>query len=216
MTMRLLFRIGASLAIAASLVLVPGSRAQDQDKEIGGAKPKETTQGDDPTAASPQSDGPAAPGRARHQEPRVLDAFRTVPRHRFLPPKTQRQAYDDESIPIGEGQTITPPYDVAFMTEVLDPKPTDGSTRSAPVRAISRRSSRGWSRTSIPSRSTRRCPSGRPPVHKSSVTPTFTRASATATWAGPRPLRSTRSSSRALPRRCRSRSSTSSRKGGGW
>ena len=36
-----------------------------------------------------------------------------------------RQAYDDESIPIGEGQTITPPYDVAFMTEILDPKPTD-------------------------------------------------------------------------------------------
>jgi protein-L-isoaspartate(D-aspartate) O-methyltransferase len=59
------------------------------------------------------------------KNPRVLDAFRTVPRHRFLPPNTQRQAYDDESIPIGEGQTITPPYDVAFMTEVLDPKPTD-------------------------------------------------------------------------------------------
>jgi protein-L-isoaspartate(D-aspartate) O-methyltransferase len=56
---------------------------------------------------------------------RVLDAFRTVPRHLFLPPKTQRLAYDDESIPIGEGQTITPPYDVAFMTEVLDPKPGD-------------------------------------------------------------------------------------------
>jgi protein-L-isoaspartate(D-aspartate) O-methyltransferase len=59
------------------------------------------------------------------KNPRVLDAFRTVPRHKFLPPKTRRQAYDDESIPIGEGQTITPPYDVAFMTEVLDPKPTD-------------------------------------------------------------------------------------------
>ena len=56
---------------------------------------------------------------------RVLDAFRTVPRHKFLPPGTRRQAYDDESIPIGEGQTITPPYDVAFMTEILDPKPTD-------------------------------------------------------------------------------------------
>jgi protein-L-isoaspartate(D-aspartate) O-methyltransferase len=56
---------------------------------------------------------------------RVLEAFRTVPRHKFLPPGTHRQAYDDESIPIGEGQTITPPYDVAFMTEVLDPKPTD-------------------------------------------------------------------------------------------
>ena len=59
------------------------------------------------------------------KNPRVLDAFRTVPRHRFLPPETRRQAYDDESIPIGEGQTITPPYDVAFMTEALDPKPTD-------------------------------------------------------------------------------------------
>lgn len=59
------------------------------------------------------------------KNPRVLDAFRTVPRHKFLPPKTQRLAYDDESIPIGEGQTITAPYDVAFMTQVLDPKPTD-------------------------------------------------------------------------------------------
>jgi protein-L-isoaspartate(D-aspartate) O-methyltransferase len=59
------------------------------------------------------------------KNPRVLEAFRTVPRHRFLPPKSRRQAYDDESIPIGEGQTITPPYDVAFMTEVLNPRPGD-------------------------------------------------------------------------------------------
>lgn len=59
------------------------------------------------------------------KDPRVLDAFRTVPRHKFLPPDTQRMAYDDESIPIGQGQTITPPYDVAFMTEQLEPKPTD-------------------------------------------------------------------------------------------
>ncbi len=82
-----------------------------------------------------KNDDPTAPARLRMVErhlvergiknPRVLDAFRTVPRHRFLPPKTQRLAYDDESIPIGEGQTITPPYDVAFMTEVLDPKPSD-------------------------------------------------------------------------------------------
>lgn len=59
------------------------------------------------------------------KNPRVLEAFRTVPRHQFLPPETRRHAYDDESIPIGEGQTITPPFDVAFMTEALDPKPTD-------------------------------------------------------------------------------------------
>ncbi len=59
------------------------------------------------------------------KDERVLEAFRTVPRHRFLPPETRRLAYDDESIPIGEGQTITPPYDVAFMTEALKPKATD-------------------------------------------------------------------------------------------
>ena len=59
------------------------------------------------------------------KDPRVLQAFRDVPRHLFLPEGTGRQAYEDESIPIGEGQTITPPYDVAFMTELLAPKATD-------------------------------------------------------------------------------------------
>jgi protein-L-isoaspartate(D-aspartate) O-methyltransferase len=59
------------------------------------------------------------------KDPRVLEAFRTVPRHKFLPPESQRLAYEDESLPIGEGQTITPPFDVAFMTEALGPKPTD-------------------------------------------------------------------------------------------
>ncbi len=56
---------------------------------------------------------------------RVLQAFRTVPRHKFLPPDSNRQAYEDESIPIGHAQTLTAPYEVAFMTEVLDPQPTD-------------------------------------------------------------------------------------------
>lgn len=59
------------------------------------------------------------------EDERVLEAFRTVPRHRFVPEEYRRLAYDDESLPIGEGQTITPPFDVAFMTELLDPRPTD-------------------------------------------------------------------------------------------
>jgi protein-L-isoaspartate(D-aspartate) O-methyltransferase len=59
------------------------------------------------------------------KDPRVLEAFRTIPRHRFIPTEAQRLAYDDESIPIGLGQTITPPFDVALMTEALGPKPTD-------------------------------------------------------------------------------------------
>ncbi len=87
------------------------------------------------TAADPKTSDPTVAPRHRMVErhlvergikdPRVLDAFRTVPRHLFLPKETRRLAYDDESIPIGEGQTITPPFDVAFMTESLQPKPTD-------------------------------------------------------------------------------------------
>jgi protein-L-isoaspartate(D-aspartate) O-methyltransferase len=88
----------------------------------------------EPASATAAPD-PKAPARRRMVErhlvergiknPRVLDAFRTVPRHLFLPADSQRMAYDDESIPIGSAQTITPPYDVALMTEALDPKPTD-------------------------------------------------------------------------------------------
>lgn len=59
------------------------------------------------------------------KDSRVLDAFRTVPRHEFIAADVRHLAYEDESIPIGEGQTITPPFDVAFMTEALEPKATD-------------------------------------------------------------------------------------------
>ncbi len=50
---------------------------------------------------------------------RVLQAMRNVPRHRFVPPDYQEQAYDDHPLPIGSGQTISQPYIVAFMTEQL-------------------------------------------------------------------------------------------------
>jgi protein-L-isoaspartate(D-aspartate) O-methyltransferase len=120
-------RIVAGLILAAWCVITSGEIAPAQEspsRDAGGAKPD-----------SAKSDDPTAPARnrmvQRHlaergiKNPRVLDAFRTVPRHLFVPPESRRLAYDDESIPIGEAQTITPPYDVAFMTELLDPKPTD-------------------------------------------------------------------------------------------
>lgn len=50
----------------------------------------------------------------------VLDALRKVERHKFVPQTYQRQAYEDHPLPIGEGQTISQPYIVALMTEVLD------------------------------------------------------------------------------------------------
>ena len=58
-------------------------------------------------------------------DPRVLSAMRSVPRHLFIPPPFDGGAYQDSPIPIGEGQTISQPYIVAVMTELLHPKPTD-------------------------------------------------------------------------------------------
>ena len=48
-----------------------------------------------------------------------------VPRHEFVPERLRGEAYQDHPLPIGHGQTISQPYIVAFMTQELDPKPTD-------------------------------------------------------------------------------------------
>ena len=53
----------------------------------------------------------------------TLKAMRTVPRHLFVPKNLQRYAYDDRPLSIGHGQTISQPYIVAYMTELLRPKP---------------------------------------------------------------------------------------------
>jgi protein-L-isoaspartate(D-aspartate) O-methyltransferase len=55
----------------------------------------------------------------------VLDAMRSVPRHYFVPEDRASSAYEDHPLPIGEGQTISQPYIVALMTELLDLKPSD-------------------------------------------------------------------------------------------
>jgi protein-L-isoaspartate(D-aspartate) O-methyltransferase len=57
------------------------------------------------------------------QDPAVLDAMRTVPRHEFVPAEQVARAYQDRPLPIGEGQTISQPYIVALMTELLDVQP---------------------------------------------------------------------------------------------
>jgi protein-L-isoaspartate(D-aspartate) O-methyltransferase len=77
----------------------------------------------------PQADGPdEARGRMVEQQiiargvsdPRVLDAMRAVPRHRFVDASLAAQAYSDQPLPIGNGQTISQPYIVAYMTEALE------------------------------------------------------------------------------------------------
>ena len=59
------------------------------------------------------------------KDPRVLDAMRTVPRHEFVKPGQVKDAYHDAALPIGNQQTISPPFVVAYMTETIEPKETD-------------------------------------------------------------------------------------------
>ena len=54
---------------------------------------------------------------------RVLEAMRAVPRHRFVPEPLQHLAYADRPLPIGQGQTISQPFIVAYMTEALEVRP---------------------------------------------------------------------------------------------
>ncbi len=57
--------------------------------------------------------------------PRVLTAMREIPRHLFIPSPYNISAYEDSPLPIGNGQTISQPYIVALMTDLLDPGPED-------------------------------------------------------------------------------------------
>ncbi|MGH7793662.1 MAG: protein-L-isoaspartate(D-aspartate) O-methyltransferase [Candidatus Binatia bacterium] len=88
-------------------------------------------------ADSPRRDRPdsfAAPRRVMIErdlrgrgikDAKVLAAMEAVPRHLFVPEKLRQSAYDDRPLAIGAGQTISQPYIVAFMTEILQLKPSD-------------------------------------------------------------------------------------------
>jgi protein-L-isoaspartate(D-aspartate) O-methyltransferase len=57
------------------------------------------------------------------RDPRVIDAMRQTPRERFVPERERFAAFADHPLPIGHGQTISQPYIVALMTELLDAGP---------------------------------------------------------------------------------------------
>jgi protein-L-isoaspartate(D-aspartate) O-methyltransferase len=64
------------------------------------------------------------PGKPGFDE-RVLRALREVERHRFVPENVQAEAYANRPLPIGHGQTISQPYIVALMTDLVAPRPGD-------------------------------------------------------------------------------------------
>ena len=59
------------------------------------------------------------------EDRRVVQAMRDTPRHEFVPLAQRKLAYFDMALPIGSQQTISPPFVVAYMTEQLDPQPSD-------------------------------------------------------------------------------------------
>jgi protein-L-isoaspartate(D-aspartate) O-methyltransferase len=59
----------------------------------------------------------------RALDPRVMEAMKEVRRHEFVPVETQAYAYENGPLPIGHGQTISQPYIVALMTDLLNPEP---------------------------------------------------------------------------------------------
>lgn len=58
-------------------------------------------------------------------DPRVIEVMKTTPRHLFVRPDLRHLAYSDQALDIGNKQTISPPFIVAYMTEMLKPEPTD-------------------------------------------------------------------------------------------
>ncbi len=60
-----------------------------------------------------------------HFQDKVFQALASVPRHRFVPEKHRRRAYENRPLPIGYGQTISQPYIVALMTDLLDLEPEE-------------------------------------------------------------------------------------------
>lgn len=67
--------------------------------------------------------GPALEGRTL--SPRVREALLAVPRHLFVPPERLQEAYLNRPVPIGYGQTISQPFIVGLMTDLLDLTPED-------------------------------------------------------------------------------------------
>jgi protein-L-isoaspartate(D-aspartate) O-methyltransferase len=100
--------VGALSVLAVQCVAATGQRSQDPDWSA---------------ARMTMVDSQIRARGVTHQ--RVLDAMRKVPRHLFVPEDQRLHAYDDNALPIGHEQTISQPYIVGYMSEALDPKPTD-------------------------------------------------------------------------------------------
>jgi len=109
----------AILLPALSLLAVTHAQPADAQDQRAAARTRMVAE----IAAIARETG-AETGRPKFSDT-VMAAMAKVPRHRFVPFLQDIFAYDNRPLPIGDGQTISQPYIVALMTDLLDPKPAD-------------------------------------------------------------------------------------------
>lgn len=133
--------LGGALAVTGGLALATGLAFTDGPVLANGPIPAAgVSVADGPTLGATTQEDPQANARremvSRHiagasggarriDDPAVLDAMRAVPRHEFVPPELRSAAYRNRPLPIGHGQTISQPYIVGLMTDLLEPEPGD-------------------------------------------------------------------------------------------
>ncbi len=112
------------LAIAAVAVAVWWSNAQPPAEGISSPYPYQYSPLEGPTEEAGQAnarrDMVEEVRRQGIDDQKVLEALAAVPRHHFVPPEMLHSAYVNHPLPIGYGQTISQPYIVALMTDLLE------------------------------------------------------------------------------------------------
>lgn len=116
-----MYRIKSTIVVFLAMLLLVGSVLAEQDEEK--EKEEEYYKAERHLMVKTQIDWRTVrDSRKGVKDKRVLSAMRTVPRHKFVPKNLRKYAYYDGPLEIGYGQTISQPYIVAFMTELLKPK----------------------------------------------------------------------------------------------
>jgi protein-L-isoaspartate(D-aspartate) O-methyltransferase len=133
----LLFLGGANLSVAGLGRQEPQQRESPRGEQADGASGSAAQSAGEKEGAASDAAGKSRAEELRSRmvaqqieargvsDPQVLQAMRAVPRHRFVPSAPVERAYADRPLPIGEGQTISQPYIVAYMTEMLQLAPED-------------------------------------------------------------------------------------------
>ena len=114
----------ARLLFCLSLLWISGC-ASERPSQTPGGTAQNATPATDTLAAEREAMVDRQIRRRGIRDPRVLEAMREVPRHRFIPPPVRQMAYHDQPLPIGSDQTISQPYIVAYMTEAAEIAPDD-------------------------------------------------------------------------------------------